>query len=67
MSSSKRLIDASTIVAKNEVSKFEGSRDNVTRSFSLLYAGGLLSKRKYAHIRSALGCSCIGLRNASRC
>lgn len=62
MSSSKKLLDASTAISKDDVTKFEGSRENITRSFSLLYAGGLLSKRKYAHIKSSLSTTCIGTK-----
>ena len=45
---------------KEDVSKFEESHENITRSFSMLYAGGLLSKRKYWKSRSALGTYSMG-------
>ena len=53
LGSSKKLRDASILIKKH-VSKFEASDENVTRSLSMLYAGSLLSKRKYAQVRSAL-------------
>ena len=54
LGSSTKLRDASVLLHKKHVSKFEASQENVTRSLSMLYAGGLLSKRKYAQNRSAL-------------
>ena len=47
LGSSKKLRDASILINKKHVSKFEASDENVTRSLSMLYAGSLLSKRKY--------------------
>ena len=54
LGSSKKLRDASILINNKHVSKFEASDENVTRSLSMLYAGSLLSKRKYAQVRSAL-------------
>ena len=61
---SKKLGHASTTVIKKAVTKFEKSHENVCRSLSLLYGAGLLSKRKYAHIRSALGTTSTGTTTA---
>ena len=52
--SSKKLRDASVLIHKKHVSKFEASQENAIRSLSMLYAHSLLSKRKYAQSRSAL-------------
>ena len=52
---SKKLSRASALIHKENVITFEESQQNINRSFSMLYAGGLLSKRKYAQSRSALG------------
>ena len=64
ISVSKKFQHASTTVIKRSVDEFEKSSENVCRSMSLLYGAGLLSKRKYAHIRSALGTSSIGTTTA---
>ena len=53
---------ANVEAVSEEVKNFEMSKDNVTRSVSLLYAGGLLSKRKYLQTRSALSTQCIGTK-----
>ncbi len=63
-SKSKKLEHASATVIKKSVNIFEKSSKNVCRSLSLLYGAGLLSKRKYAHIRSALGTASIGATTA---
>ena len=57
---SKKFSSASASIHKQNVSKFEESEQNVNRSFSMLYAGGLLSKRKYAQTRSSLCTYAIG-------
>ncbi len=61
---SKKLSSASTLIHKQNVRKFEESQQNINRSFSMLYAGGILSKRKYAQSRSALGTYSIGTTTA---
>ena len=38
-------------VFKKEVKKFEASTENLLRSITVLYSGGLLSKEKYMAIR----------------
>lgn len=60
LGSSKKIRDASVLMHKEDVSKFEESHENNTRSFSMLYAGGLLSKRKYSKSRSDLGTYSMG-------
>lgn len=57
ISMSKKLQHASATVIKK-------SSENICRSMSLLYGAGLLSKRKYAHVRSALGTTSIGTTTA---
>ena len=59
---SGKLRKANVEAVSEEVKNFEMSKDNVTRSVSLLYAGGLLSKRKYLQTRSALSTQCIGTK-----
>ena len=54
LGNSKKLNQASVSMYRADVCKFEKSQENITRSFSLLYAGGLLSKRKYAQVRSSM-------------
>lgn len=38
-------------VVKKNVTEFEASQENLTRSVKVLYSGGLLSKRKYKAVR----------------
>ena len=57
---SKKIGSASASIHKQDVSKFEESEQNVNRSFSMLYAGGILNKRKYAQTRSSLRTYAIG-------
>lgn len=57
---SKKLSSASVSIHKKNVKAFELSQQNVNRSFAMLYAGGLLSKRKYEHNRSSLSTYSIG-------
>ena len=59
---SRKLRKANVEAVSEEVKNFEMSKDNVTRSVSLLYAGGLLSKWKYLQTRSALSTQCIGTK-----
>ena len=63
---SKKLSRASTLIHKENVITFEESQQNINHSFSMLYAGGLLSKRKYAQSRSALGTFSTGYLQRQR-
>ena len=58
----KKIRKATVNLVQKDVKKFEESQENVTRSFSLLYAGGLVSKRKYQETRSALGTPYLGIK-----
>ena len=64
---SKKLKDANCNVVKKAVLKdFENSQNNIIRSVSLLYAGGLVSKRKYEQTRSALSTSSTGRKKTQK-
>lgn len=64
MNTSKILSHVSTSIVKKDVTEFEKSPENTSRSLSILYGAGLLSKRKYAHVRSALSTTCLGMTTA---
>lgn len=60
ISSSTKLRNVSCDVVKTAVKSFEKHQDNSIRSCALLYAGGVMSKRKYQQTRSSLSTSYTG-------
>ena len=54
ISSSKRLRKAALLKIKNDVKVYEQGEENFIRSLALLYAGGIIGKRKYEQAKSAL-------------